>query len=266
LFQAVPAFMGRSISMVRFGRTRFAVAALLAAALWATPPPVRADFQVRLYEDGQLLTAPGTISDNGTGLITYSGQAGDFSVSLSFTSTSPGAGNLGIVSTDSSRITNRSSAEHTLTVALSSQGFNVPNGGPLTLVNSVSGTVGRGTLTGDFSSYADRNNTLFGTSDLTAPTVTFAASTTGFVDPDLGPGAAPLSNSFSGMSLNYGFDSELVYSITSVANFDLTGGASVNFSATSEVHAPAPPGLVLALSGIPLLGLGSWFQGRRRAL
>jgi hypothetical protein len=233
---------------------------------------VRADFQIMISEDGVSLASPGVLSDGGTGSISYSGMAGDFSIAFTYTTNSPGADSFGFFSTDSLRITNRSVAEHTLTIAVSSSGFNTPLGGPLTLVNSISGTVTRGTLEGNYTSYADRTGTLFGTSDLATATLSFVATTVqGFVDPDLAANQPPPTNTFStsqdtttGTSLIYGFGSDGTYSVTSIGNFDLYAGSSVTVSELSGVHAPAPPGLVLALSGIPVLGLGSWFRARRK--
>jgi hypothetical protein len=258
--------------MNRFGRTRVAPAALLlAAALWATPPPARADFQIQLYEDGNLLASPGTLSDNGSGVITYTGMAGDFSIAFTFNSTTPGADDKGTLSVDNARITNRTSAEHTLTMMVSSQGFTSPAGSALSLVNSISGTVSRGTVEGNLTTYADRGNTLFGTSDLATDTFKYAATTVvGFVDPDLAANLPPPSNTFAGSqdtagtTTTSGFSTGGTYSITSVGNFDLYGFSSVTFSELSQVHAPAPSGVVLALSGVPVLGLGSWFRARRR--
>jgi hypothetical protein len=242
--------------MVRIGRTfPLLVACLTAAAFWATPPPARADFQLRLYEDGVFLAAPGVLTDGGSGVITYSGNAGDFNLAFTYaTSNSPGADNVGIVTVANTRVTNTASATHTLTIEVSSQGFNVPTGDSLTLLNSASGTVSRGTISGSFNSYADRNNALFGTSDLAAPALTFTGT------------AGTLSASFSGSTELYPLTSTGLYSITNVGTYTFGAGASITLTGgLSEVHAPAPPGLVLALSGMPLLGFGCWFRGRRRA-
>jgi hypothetical protein len=242
--------------MVRIGRTfPLLVACLTAAAFWATPPPARADFQLRIYEDGNFLAAPGVLTDGGSGVITYSGNAGDFNLAFTYaTSNSPGADNVGIVTVANTRITNNTNATHTLTIEVSSQGFDLPTGDSLSLLNSASGTISRGSINGSFTSYVDRSNSLFGKSDVAAPAVTFAGT------------AGTNSASFSGTTEVYPFSSTGTYSITNVGTYTFAAGASMTLTGgLSEVHAPAPPGLVLALSGMPLLGFGCWFRGRRRA-
>jgi hypothetical protein len=245
--------------MVRFGRTLPLVAALLVAAAWATPPPARADFQLRIYEDlgsGNVATATPllTLSDtSGSGVIQYSGNVGDFNLAFTYATTNSPGGDTGIVTVSNTRITNRTGAAHEITIAVSSQGFTSPSGANLTLENSSSGTVQRGTVTGDFTSFVDRQNGLFGVSDLSSSAFTYSGV------------AGTDSASFAGTTFN-GYLPELgpVYSITNVGDYNFSGGASVTLTGgLSEVHAPAPPGLVLALSGVPLLSVGYWFRRRR---
>ena len=55
------------------------------------------------------------------------------------------------------------------------------------------------------------------------------------------------------------------YSLTSVANLTLSGNGVVNYSDHVNVTytAPAPAGLVLALAGLPVFGLGAYIRRRR---
>jgi hypothetical protein len=235
------------------------VAFLAAGAFWATPPPARADFQLVLYEDGQQLSLPSAgganyLSDSGSGVITYSGNAGDFNLAFTYaTSNSPGQDGVGIVTVSNTRVTNRTSAQHTLSIQVSSQYFSTPTGDGLTLVNSASGTVTRGTITGSFVSYVDRNNTLFGLNDIVTDPVAFTGVS--------GTGSA----SFSGTSMFTPFTSNGTYSITNIGNYNFSGMASITLTGgLSEVHAPAPASAVLACSAVPLLGFGCWFRRRRR--
>jgi hypothetical protein len=61
------------------------------------------------------------------------------------------------------------------------------------------------------------------------------------------------------------------FSITEVLTFTFTldagsGQTSANVSASTVATAPAPAGLVLALTGVPVLGIGSWLRRRRQAV
>ena len=241
--------MGRSF------RKLAALALVAWGGFWATPPPARADFELTLSEAGSSVSSL-TLSDTsqGTpGVIQYSGNFGNFWLQFTFaTSNSPGtaAGN-GIVTIANTNLTNKDSVAHTLTISVSSTGFITP--GIDQLYSTASGSITRYSASGDFTSYVDRNNTLFGTSDIAAPTLSFS-------------GAALTNNaSFSGTSISDNFSvGNNAYSITNVSDYTLAGGGSLTLSGgNSETVAPAPSGVVLALSGVPLLAVGCWLRRRR---
>jgi hypothetical protein len=234
------------------------VAILAWGGFWATPPPARADyqFQLKIYEDlgsqsfqsaTPLLTLVDTTQ---SGVIQYSGSVGDFNLAFTYaTSNSPGTEN-GIVTIANTRVTNTKSVAHSLTIAVSSTGFQTTSD---TLVNSASGTISRGTVYGDFTSYVDRTNTLFGAGDVKTPAVLFSGT------------AGTPSSSFSGTSFASGLNTgpDMMYSITNVGNYNFAGNASVTLTGGySETIAPVPSGVVLALSGVPFLGLSFWFRRR----
>ena len=255
------------------GRSFRKLAALVLVAwggFWATPPPARADFALQMSVDGQASTL-GILTDVGQmtpGVIQYSGSVSVGSTAyfnLAFTyatSNSPGDSN-GIVTIANTRITNLTGSAHTLTIAVSSTGFATP--GVDQLYSTMSGSVTRYSATGSFTSYVDLNNGLFVTSNPSDPSKVINAPTLAFSAAALTPNA-----SFSGTSISDTFGasnadgSPIVYSITNVSNYTIAGGGSLTLSGgNSETVAPAPSGMVLALSGVPLLGLGCWLRRRR---
>jgi hypothetical protein len=57
------------------------------------------------------------------------------------------------------------------------------------------------------------------------------------------------------------------YALGGELNISLAAGASLNtVSGKTEVIAPAPAGLLLALTGAPVLGVGAWIRRRRTAV
>jgi hypothetical protein len=102
-----------------------------------------------------------------------------------------------------------------------------------------------------FNSYADTTNALFGTQQ-GAPTLSFSAS---------GQNGVGGGNSQTSFSPN-----GATYSLTNIGQYTLTSGTDVTVvSGNTEVTpTPAPAGAVLALSGLPVLGLG-WLRRRKQA-
>lgn len=254
--------------MVRFGRILPTLVVSLATILWAAPPPAQATFELRIYEDGNIASPLLSLQDSDNdGSIAYTGNVGtDFNLAFTFaTSNSPGDSDVGIVTVSNTRITNLTGATHSLTIAVSSQGFMSPSGSGLTLVNTTSGSVTRGTISGNFTTYVDQGNGLFGMSDIQTAAVTFSQTT---------------GTSFAGTTLQSPLTLAGPYSITNVGNYTfgasasmtLTGGnsqvqapdPSSTTGGTGGVLTPAPSGLVLALTGMPLFSLGCWFRARRR--
>lgn len=240
--------------MVRSPHSWPLLAAVIATVVfWATPPPARAGFEVTFTD----VNTGQTYSQTGTGSITVTNlTVGNFYINLSAATTnSPGATSGAYVTILNSDVLNTSSTTDTLKVAVSATGFSTPGGVGVELINTVSGTIASGTVSnGNFTSYVDTSNTLFGTSGATVfstPAVTFSGT---------GP------TSFSGTTVN----NNIVtvgsnYSITAVGSYTTTGGSEILFSGgEGETVVPAPSGLTLALSGFPLLGFGGWFWGRKR--
>jgi len=220
-------------------------------AALAMPSSAKAAFQLKLQEDGGAVT---TITNPvSAGPASFSGVFGDFLIGISFgNSNSPGGPN-GVVNQSTISITNLSGATHTLHVSASAQDFTTPNSPPpLTLLDTVSGSLIAGTLTGDWQGYADSTNALFGTG-FAGQLLTFSANT--------------LSTSFSEDGSVTGFSPNgATYSISVFGNLTLAGGTSVTLAggnAQTLAAVPAPAGLILALTGLPVFGAAGWMRRRR---
>jgi hypothetical protein len=235
--------------MRRFGRTLPALTGFLAAALCIPPPRACADFVLTLQEDHNSATAlhvgpgedPNTVSFSGT-------VGGHFVVSITAVRTN-GAG-ITITSADIRNTDGQS--QHDLTVLVSATGFQLatPDHG---LASRAAGSLVWGMVGGDFTAYADLNNQLLtdpgSAPAVSTPTVPFyvggstpsfaGQSSTSFTDPSGGPFSLSMVT-----QLHFGVNSEIA----------LTGGAMV---------APAPSGVMLVLSAVPVLGAGYRLRARK---
>ena len=117
-------------------------------------------------------------------------------------------------------------------------------------MDTTSGTLVNGHISGDFQGFADATDTLFGK---------------GFAAPDLTFSESGLSQSFSKNGSKSGFSPNgSTYSLSVFGNFTLNGGSNVTLTGgnVQTVATPVPSSGVLILSGLPLLGLGFWLRRR----
>ena len=135
------------------------------------------------------------------------------------------------------------------TLSASATGFTAPTTNPLTLTSTINGNgTGTGTITGQ--QWADTANGFF--------------TTTGPTPGPQGPFDINQAGGYGNhKSVQFNKDTG-AFSITDVLTFNLNPGADTTGDLQSEVTpAPAPAGLLLLLSGAPVLGIGAWM--RRRA-
>jgi PEP-CTERM motif-containing protein len=211
----------------------------------------RADFVVNIFEDGvqkgTLNAGPGVSS--GT-LSAFGASFGDFSITFLFsTSNSPGSQSGAGIQLGTVDVTNTSGSSHTLTIKVSAQDFTIPSG-PVTLKNTLSGSVNTGTLvSADFTSYMDRTNGLFGTSDVATPTLAF------------GPVGA--NNSFSGSNdTNTTVSSS--YSISEIGDWKLDGNSTLTVTGgNSSAVVPEPSSVSMLAMGGGILGAIGIYRKRR---
>jgi len=164
---------------------------------------------------------------------------------------------------------------HTITIEISETGWFAPVGNPLTLSASSSGAsiayvAGTNpfaveTVQASYQSFLDNTNALFGTPGSGATGVlsgSASLSSAGTTTAAFNPGTTVV--------LVPGVTAGNPFSLTSVSTFSFTLGAgsgqdSASISGSTVVSTPVPAGVVLAFTGLPVLGFGAWFRRRRKA-
>lgn len=234
-------------------RKLFFAAVVVGITVLGSATPARAAFEIALQEAGvnggaPLVVASGADFSN----ISFNGTFGDFTVDVLGGSSHNGA-TLSDLLSSTTRVTNNSGTTQTLTIIVSQTNYTLPVGSTMAVESGLGGSVSTGTLTmtNIFQAYADAGNTLRGTTAFTTGSQT----------------ATPNGSTFDTGSATGTFLRTGSYSLTTITTFTLSGGGVANFSSHENLNAPSavpvPSGLVLALTGIPVLGLGAWV--RRRA-
>jgi hypothetical protein len=228
---------------------------LAVLALLLTTSASRADLEIALQEagvNGGAITVVATAADFTS--VTFTGTYGSFSVKVQGGSADNGA-TLSDLLQSTTSVTNTTGSTATLHLWVTETDYTLPPGDLLQVQSSLGGSVTIPTLglTGIYQGYADKGNNLFGVGDFT----TGLQSAT-FVSPgSYATGTA--TGNFSRIDGN-------PYSLTSVVNFTLSGGGHANYAGQENVFpspAPAPAGLLLALTALPLLGAHGWLRRRK---
>jgi len=251
--------------MVRSKKPFIWLALVSAMFLGEPPPAARADFTLYIYDNGSLVA-----SKSGSSPLTLVGNSPDFSFDVvTGTSNTPGSSN-GNVSLSSITVYSLNSGPNTFTAVLSANDFTSPPS-PTLLSNSatvnVTGTV-NGTVTEQ--GYVDTSNTLYSKAPTVGGTV-YSPGAQGFTV------SGSLTNAASNSNALVSFPSPAGdYSLTEVFTYvskqdDTDGGANagsnyVTSTGNATVTAtPAPSGVILAASALPMLA-GGWFLRRRKQL
>jgi len=244
--------------MLRFRNVRHLVAAVAAAVvLVGSAPKAKAAFVLTLSEDGGPATS---FSAADFTTLSYNSTFGDFKIVLfGASSDNGGPGNQSDLLSANTKITNLdTTTAHVLTLSLTQTNYTLPTGTTLYTGSGMGGSVDSGTLgLTTFQAYFDKNNAQFGTT-----------TTSGLQVSVVNGSSFQAGGAFTSFSRDNATDP---YSISSVTNFALSAGGSANYSnsvATSTSRLPgdpllpAPAGLVLALTGMPVLGLRAWIRRR----
>lgn len=263
------------------------VALLVGASLFGAPTHVYADYAVRVYDDGNLEFQGGNgVSSIGTGGVLVVGNSLIFTATTTNFSITSGSGssnnpgtqggsNLGLSNNETITSTfGVAGGTHTIRIELSQDGFTAPTGTPLTLSSSAGGSFdylggtnpnAQQSVAATYQGFlASSPGPLFGqpAGGSTPIQVASASRTTA--------GTSPLVFS-PGTSVNNLVPGGTPFSLTDVLTFTFTldagsGQTAANVSASTVASVPAPAGVVLALSGLPVLGIGTWLRRRRQAV
>jgi hypothetical protein len=207
--------------------------------------PTRADLTVTVQQTGMPAVGPtvlavGSPTDNGgTGISSppFTGTFGNFSITNGSVGESQGFGLSQAFST-ALNIINTDSVSHTLTITLVASKFTapVPTAGVL---SSFTGTTTSGTGSGSLTS-------MVGATTLATQTVN--------------PFGTSFANSLTGTANGL----SAPFSITQTVVLTLTAGENINFTARTQLAAVPEPGTIaMALTALPLLGLGALARRRR---
>jgi hypothetical protein len=182
--------------------------------------------------------------------VSFSGNYGSFAISVFGGSSNNGlgGGTFSNLLSSTTSVSNTTGSAATLHLWVTQTDYTLPVGTQLSIESGLGGSVSVPTLTlaGIYQAWADRNNNAFGTTDFTNGLQN--ASQTG-------------STFDTGSAVGF-FTRTGNFSLTSEANFALTGGGFANFSAHINVAAvPEPATMVSAIVGLSSIGL---FRFRRR--
>ncbi len=247
--------------MVRFRKLLLGVMAIALAVFLVAPSSARAQLTIEVSTDGGATFTKITGSSTfASGSVT---TAGGTTIGVQGSSNAPSGSQTAQISQVQLAINNGGSGTDTfhLIVAVSDTNFKSP-AGQAGLTSSLSGSVAAGAVTGTgtFQSIVDYNNHLFG----------------GF--PGI-PGGASSGNSFSTGPQSFTITSSFNNTVTGttiatipfamsnefdIGNLSIGSGAQLGLTGTTTLAVPAPPTAVLALGGLPLLGLGGWLRRRKQ--
>jgi len=232
-------------------RKFFVAAAVAVVALFSSASSADAAFTLRLQEGGIIQNFTLTSNQlNTVGPITV----GDYTVTVTANDSAPGLDPVfgaALVSQNTFTVTANTPAAADLQITVKDDTFSSAPfgpGNPITVQNSLSTTlISSGTVTANgFLS----NSAL--TSTLTTANISLAGPTlSGSVANSITGSVAPIGPTFT---LGNFAD----------VHFTGTGIQRANFTVTTLSPVPAPAGVVLALTGLPVLGIGGWIRRRRQ--
>jgi len=267
-------------------RSPFLWAILAGIALSGLAPPSRADFvvdfadgnaEIRIDVTTQTVSTFGGASTSGS-TITYlsatkvrivnltidpnaatDNNAHGFNVSASVsTSNSPGTPTVAQITTSGLGILNQTgvAGNSTLIMRTGSTGFTAPATNPVILTSTASASADAGNLANAslvFNSFLNTTNTFLDGSgnwdgQYGAPTITLGP---------IAPGASASNNSGAHWPLT-----STPYALMQQGQYTLGNGDQFfdGSTGTAVLPTPVPSGLLLVLSGMPVLGLGAWLR------
>jgi len=240
-------------------RRRFFLAAAMAAAIGLVgPPTARAGFSLTLASSDAGVGS-GTVQDNSSAVIngkTYvDGDVDDSTMYVASGSTrlyngvnfsiasqtnAPGT-EIGQILSTSLWITNTTNTTRNIQFIFTSDGFTNPSspGETLFLMNrltALSGTVLPGSNFDVYTAAKDQNGNIIRTNNYTSAQY----------------GASPFTEVFSDQVT---FTRGNTYTLYNMMNLTLAAGQTIQLTSESLVVAPAPPGLILAATALPFVGL-----------
>jgi len=236
--------------MIRFRNSvALVVAVLVGSALLGAPTQARAGFELKVnLGSGDHIITDGSAQDSNTAAnaITAVIIENGFSTTVNTAITNTPGDSTGALLDITYTIISIGGAGGTATITASATGYNQPPQAlnPLTLTSHIGGT-GTGSFTVTGQQWVDTTDQLYGM--------------------QFSPGAhGPFTTSPYSDSKTVAFNRGAgPFSLTDQLTITLGANSSTTGDLQSTVPVPAPAGLLLALSGLPVLGVGGWLRRRR---
>jgi hypothetical protein len=229
-------------------RKFFIAAALAVVGLCGVSSSAEAAFQLRITTTSGFSTTitDETVGDglNGMpGAISFSGAAGNFTISLVSGLSKPVLGSAAFPQMDLNFSVTKfvGSAADDITIELTDTGFTTS---PLPIHAGIGGSIVNNVTSVTYQTFFSNTNTEFDTSGGSSALQTFTSA------------------SYSGTN-TLGVTGAAPYSLTQRVVVYANAGSAVASGDATLNAAPAPAGLVLALVGMPVIGLGAYIRRRR---
>jgi hypothetical protein len=256
------------------GRKFFLGVILAGIAMAGLATPARANFEILVYINGTLTSVTGGAANLGTNGSTANdfytiGTAGAFNVNITSLTNWSGTPLSGLESnTSNNQVTLNTTlaAATTISIVISENNWTEPATAPLLLSSSAGGSIGSAggalSVSATNQGFVDNSNTLATLAGPNGTSTTLANSSASLG----GVGTNTLNYSPSpSTALAPGgvpFTLTQVFSFTFAAG--ATSGDTANVSGSVSVApTPAPAALVLALTGLPFVGIGTWLRRRQ---
>lgn len=247
--------------MIRFRSFLLTAIVAVGAIIFALPTQAQAAFKIRISEDGGA-TYVANVQDNMAGDMAVAAGAISFfymdaAVTFSVTvgQSKPLFGNNPYVAAMDISIVGTFNGGGTITVDITDTDF-APPGSP----------AGLGYLTAKIGSSAPGGTTMIGYLNGDDPGIAGPQGNKEFggIDPTNGTLiTTPLATAPGTLITTTNDIAYAPYSLSARTTFSGTAGSGFSLDNTLTFTLPVPAGLVLALSGTPVLGLGAWLRRRR---
>jgi hypothetical protein len=263
------------LCMLRCNKLVALAVALAGLIVLAAARPAQAAFVIKAY-DGTTLIGTSAVAETGPSNVLVASDA-NFLLSITVALTNnPGTPVLAALTvTNDSFVRVTASGTHTLTIDVTDTGFTMPTGSPLELASSAGGSfigIGSGSsVSSTFQSWLDAGNMEFGGVNggpaPAGPALTPGAGTAVQSAGASGGGALPLvytpgtATNIANRGGSFSLSGRLTFTFTTGS-----GGEEADVGTSTmalPVAVPAPAGLALILSGLPVLGLGGLLRRRR---
>jgi len=229
--------------------------ALLGTIVFASPPQARAGYSYTIYDDGVAQTGALPVTPGGNSFATILSTT-HFQISIASSFTTPSQ-DATVLQTQLQAQLNATGGTHTIQIKLAYDGYVLPAGSPLNASSSGSATFTNSSATTDSASFQ-----AWGVSGSSSA---FQNGTTGGAQTANSPGGSTTPITLSPATSIFLLPNPTnTFSLSQTLSLTLGNGATNagQVQGTTTVTVPAPAGVILALTGMPVLGFAGWLRRR----